>query len=67
MQNIFNDNVDLDALFDLLNLVGRSAAEAPDSAGSTPVSQLDTNSYQAPDLSPLEADFFIFDLPSDQS
>ena len=63
MQNT-DENIDLDALFDMLNIVPDPASEV----SSTPVaSQPDPDVHELQDLSPLGTDFFIIDLPSDQS
>jgi len=66
MQNI-NDNIDLDALFDMLNIADRPDSTASATAEKKFVSQLDPNPHIVPDLSPLEDDYPIVDLPIDQS
>ncbi len=62
-----NDNIDLDALFDMLNIVDRPAGKAAADTGKTFSSQLDPNIHTVPDLSPFGTDYFITDLPVDQS
>ncbi len=62
-----NDNIDLDALFDMLNIVDTSAGKAAADVGKTFSSQLDPNIHAVPDLSPLGTDYFTIDLPVDQS
>ncbi len=66
MQNI-NDNIDLDALFDMLNIADGPDDRASAAAEKKFVSQLDPNSHAVPDLSPLGDDYLIVDLPTDQS
>ncbi len=66
MQNI-NDNIDLDALFDMLNIADRPDGKASAVADMKFVSQLDPNPHAVPDLSPLGDDYLIVDLPIDQS
>ena len=65
MQNI-NDNIDLDALFDMLN-IGSGTAAKPSEAEKAFISHLDPTTHEVPDLSPLGMDYFIIDLPIDQS
>jgi hypothetical protein len=65
MQNQ-NDNIDLDALFDMLNIVQGRPDVSPDAA-SVISAQADQAAYEIQDLSPIGADFFIMDLSSDQS
>ena len=63
----FDDNIDLDALFDMLNIGNEPAGKTADAAGKAFVSHLDPTTHQVQDLSPFEADHFIVDLPIDQS
>ncbi len=65
MQNP-DDNIDLDALFDMLNIV-QSQSDVRSSAASVMSAQPDQGVYEMQDLSPIGADFIIIDLPSDQS
>ena len=66
MQNT-DDNIDLDALFDMLNIV-ESRPEAPsDASAKSAIPQADQAAHDVQDLSSLGADFFAFDLPTDQS
>ena len=65
MQNP-NDNIDLDALFDMLNIVQGHSDVRPDAA-SVISAQSDQGAYEIQDLSPIGADFFIMDPSSDQS
>jgi len=65
MQNI-NDNIDLDALFDMLNIGSGPATKASDAPEKAFISHLDPTTHEVPDLSPLGTDYII-DLPVDQS
>ncbi len=66
MQNV-NDNIDLDALFDMLNIVDGPAGKKPDAADKAFSSQLHPTTNEVPDSSPLGVDYFTVDLPVDQS
>jgi hypothetical protein len=65
MQNT-DDNIDLDALFDMLNIVQGQTDASSVTTNKAPA-QSDQGLHEVQDLSPLGADFFIIDLPADQS
>lgn len=60
----FEETIDLDALFDTLNLVVAQSG-APQAASVTPSSSIETPEVQ--ELSTLGVDLFLFDSPADQS
>ncbi len=65
MQNS-DDNIDLDALFDMLNILRGQPASGPGVADSVSA-QSDQAIFTINDLSPIGSDLFMIDLPSDQS
>lgn len=66
MQDV-NDNIDLDALFDMLNLGGISPGATCDVTLTTGISYSGVETVEVLDLSPLDVDFVLFDAPTDQS
>ncbi len=68
MQNI-DENIDLDALFDMLNIseapVGKDSV-LPDKA-TLSMQNVHTHQVEELSLSPLDHDLFTIDLPIDQS
>jgi hypothetical protein len=66
MQN-FDDNIDLDALFDSLNIAAAPSDTASNAAMTLPASKPDVKEVEIQDISSLEGDLFLFDTPSDQS
>jgi hypothetical protein len=66
MQNT-DDNIDLDALFDMLNIAGTESGKdaVPEVQPGLPGSNI--SDHQVPELSPLDDDIFTIDLPIDQS
>ncbi len=66
MQNI-DENIDLDALFDMLNIsdvpVGKESV-LPD---NSTLSMLNVHTHEVAELSPLDQDLFTIDTPTDQS
>ncbi len=63
MQNI-DENIDLDALFDSLSIVGSITSKAAD---VTIVSHPGTITADIQELSALDGDLYLFDSPPDQS
>lgn len=66
MQNT-DDNIDLDALFDMLNIVQGQSGGALPGTTSKASALYEQGLDVVQDLPPLGSDFFIIDLPSDQS
>ena len=65
MQNT-DDNIDLDALFDMLDIV-QGQTDASSLTTDKAPAQSGQSLHEVQDLSPLGADFFIIELPTDQS
>lgn len=65
MHNL-DENIDLDALFDTLNISQNQSYGRLGAASAVSV-QPDLGAYEMQHISPIEADFIIVDLPSDQS
>jgi len=66
MQNI-DENIDLDALFDMLNISDAPVGKESVLTDNATLSMQNVHTHEVAELSPLDHDLFTIDLPIDQS